>query len=69
MNMEILWVTFLDPQSRNMKYLSRGEYTSTNQKLVEEIKYLTWIADNTTPDNINLIWNGSSNRKEYPFKG
>ena len=52
-----------------MKYLSRGEYTSTNQKLVEEIKYLTWIADNTTPDNINLIWNGSSNRKEYPFKG
>lgn len=62
-----MWVTFLDPRSRNMKHLSGGEYTSAKQKLVEEIEDLTWNTKNTTLDIINLIWSGSNDREEDPF--
>ena len=52
-----------------MKNLSQGGYKSAKQNFVEEIKYLTLYTKNTTPDIINVIWDGSYDRENTLFQG
>jgi hypothetical protein len=43
MNIEVLWVTFLDPRSRKMKHLSsKTEYESAKRMFVQEVKDVAW---------------------------
>ena len=38
MTIEVLWVAFIDPQSRKRKHITSGEYTSAKSMLLDEIK-------------------------------
>lgn len=68
MNIEILWVTFLDPRSRKMKHLSKGEFCSAKELFIEEVKELSLAQHrNMTPTTIDLLCEGPVDEDEDPF--
>ena len=67
MNIEILWVTFLDPRTRKMKHLSDLERTCAKQKLVDEVVNLTWNTVKTSSEIIELCDDSHEDEGADPF--
>ena len=60
LNIDILWVTFLDPQSRKMTHLKADEYKKAKAKFVDVVTALsmpltTSQSERTTEDKKHLI--------------